>query len=259
MLPAGFSTSSARALACPSHCGQCAASVARPRELQDLYTVARELQESRARYTKCVWSVWGSRLRGFQCKNLAVGQHHTAPEPRTTPLSSRTVGHPEERRATCAGRGPTPGGWKREMIDGRRGSRGGPAFRPPPGRRQWSRQGCAILGLFRWISPRGADDSGTDDAWVRAGHCRRPTFAGPICGAPHGYLGLTDHRRVSVPGALPLGRCGISNIGAPSRGQCAAPQAHSSLAPARTPRAHEGAVPWQMRAPSASHRQRASA
>ena len=82
VLPAGFSTSSARALACPSHCGQCAASVARPRELQDLYTVARELQESRARYTKCVWSVWGSRLRGFQCKNLAVGQHHTAREQR---------------------------------------------------------------------------------------------------------------------------------------------------------------------------------
>ena len=76
VLPAGFSTSSARALACPSHCGQCAASAAR----------------SRARYTKCVWSVWGSRLRGFQCKNLAVGQHHTAPEPRTTPLFSRTSG-----------------------------------------------------------------------------------------------------------------------------------------------------------------------
>ena len=112
---------------------------------------------------------------------------------------------------------------------------------------------------FRWICPRGADDRDTDDAWVRAGHCGRPTFAGPICGAPHGYLGLTDHRRVSVPGALPLGRCGISNIGAPSRGQCAAPQAHSALAPDRTPRADEGAVPWQTRAPSASHRQRASA
>jgi len=122
VLPAGFSTSSARALACPSHCGQCAASVARPRELQDLYTVARELQESRARYTKCVWSVWGSRLRGFQCKNLAVGQHHTAPEPRTTPLFLIVV---IRGPTTCAG--PTPGGWKREMIDGRGGSRGGPA------------------------------------------------------------------------------------------------------------------------------------
>ena len=80
VLPAGFSTSSARALACPSHCGQCAASVDYWRHLE---------QESRARMhgTSYLWSVWGSRLRGFQCKNLAVGQHHTAPEPRTTPLS----------------------------------------------------------------------------------------------------------------------------------------------------------------------------
>ena len=62
-----------------------------------------------------------------------------------------------------------------------------------------------------------------DDAGVRVGDCRGPTFAGPISIAPHGDLGLTDDRRVSVPGALPLGRCGLSNIGAPSRGQCAAP------------------------------------
>ena len=117
VLPAGFSTSSARALACPSHCGQCAA-----KSLEHRCTVL---------VISYLWSVWGSRLRGFQCKNLAVGQHHTAPEPRTTPLSSRTVGHPEERRATCAGRGPTPGGWKREMIDGRGGSRGGAGLEAP--------------------------------------------------------------------------------------------------------------------------------
>ena len=78
VLPAGFSTSSARALACPSHCGQCAA-----KSLEHRCTVL---------VISYLWSVWGSRLRGFQCKNLAVGQHHTAPEPRTTPLSlSRTV------------------------------------------------------------------------------------------------------------------------------------------------------------------------
>ena len=112
VLPAGFSTSSARALACPSHCGQCAASAAR----------------SRARYTKCVWSVWGSRLRGFQCKNLAVGQHHTAPEPRTTPLSL-------SRRLRM----------EKGKIDGRGGSRGGAAFRPPPGRRQKERARLRIL------------------------------------------------------------------------------------------------------------------
>ena len=80
VLPAGFSTSSARALACPSHCGQCAASV-------DWSSESR----ADARYSY-LWSVWGSRLRGFRCKNLAVGQHHTAPEPRTTPLFSRTSG-----------------------------------------------------------------------------------------------------------------------------------------------------------------------
>ena len=86
VLPAGFSTSSARALACPSHCGQCAA-----KSLEHRCTVL---------VISYLWSVWGSRLRGFQCKNLAVGQHHiayTAPEPRTTPLSSR--------RLTALGRG----------------------------------------------------------------------------------------------------------------------------------------------------------
>ena len=73
-------------------------------------------QESRAQMQwvlviSYLWSVWGSRLRGFQCKNLAVGQHHTAPEPRTTRFSlslslSRTVACrgdiPRSHTSTCA-------------------------------------------------------------------------------------------------------------------------------------------------------------
>ena len=62
-------------------------------------------------------------LRGFQCKNLAVGQHHTARKRR---LSSDAP-EPTSRRS-----GPWADG-KGGMIDGRRG---GAAFRPPPGRRQ---------------------------------------------------------------------------------------------------------------------------
>ena len=92
VLPAGFSTSSARALACPSHCGQRAA-----KSLEHRCTVL---------VISYLWSVWGSRLRGFQCKNLAVGQHHTAPEPRTTPLSLRLGLRRWKRERLMAGGGP---------------------------------------------------------------------------------------------------------------------------------------------------------
>ena len=66
-----------------------------------------------------ICGVWGSRLRGFRCKNLAVGQHHTAPEPRTTPLSlsdCRVSGAWLPEPHTCA-LGLRP--WLRARADGK--------------------------------------------------------------------------------------------------------------------------------------------
>ena len=56
-------------------------------------------------YISHPWSVWGSRLRGFQCKNLAVGQHHTARDPQK-PRERRLfsdIRNPEHTDRACAG------------------------------------------------------------------------------------------------------------------------------------------------------------
>ena len=110
----------------PSHCGQCG-----------FCTLYRSMF-SRSR-VRSVSGVWGSRLRGFQCKNLAAGQHHTAPVRRLFSDIRRFRSPPAPVRASDPGRmekgrlmaGGGPGGGRPLGPPLEAGRRGSAIYRKP--------------------------------------------------------------------------------------------------------------------------------